>query len=66
MEPAKYVKVVVSYLAYLDREIHVPWRVDDVDVMVIPCTKSCRRLDRDALFSLEVHRVHLCAHPILK
>lgn len=43
----------------------MPWRVDDVDVMIIPFTKCSRRLDRDTLFSLEVHRVHLCPHPIL-
>ena len=42
-------------VAYLDREIDVPGRVDDVDVMVTPCAKCSRRLDRDTFLSLEVH-----------
>ena len=35
------------------------WSVDQVDQLVPPSTVCCCRLDCDALFPLELHRVHL-------
>ena len=56
----------------LDREVDVPWRVDDVDVVrlelllgAVPDAVRRRGLDRDPLLALEVHRVHLGADAVL-
>ena len=57
--------IVLNINTYLDSEIDVSGCVDDIDVVVVPCTERSRRLDGDALFSLKVHRVHLCPYSIL-
>ena len=49
--------------------------VDDVDAVLavmrrvrtllhVPVGKRSRRLDRDSLFTLQLHRVHLCADAV--
>lgn len=41
------------------------WRVDDVDVVLIPhCVCGCR-LNGDSPLSLQLHRVHHSTNPIL-
>jgi len=53
----------------LDGKVHVPRRVDDVDVVlasrVLPLAKGRRGLDSDALLPLELHGVHLRADAVL-
>ena len=39
-------------------EIGVAGSVDDVDVVVVPVEGGVLRADGDALFPLEIHRVH--------
>ncbi len=55
----------------LDREVDVPGGVDDVDVVrrelllrAAPHAVRRRRLDRDPLFPLEIHRVHFRADAV--
>ena len=43
---------------HLDREINVPRRVDDVDLVVVPVDGGRGRGDRDAALALQVHVVH--------
>mmetsp|Transcript_68574 Transcript_68574/g.163643 ORF Transcript_68574/g.163643 Transcript_68574/m.163643 type:complete len:345 (-) Transcript_68574:177-1211(-) len=50
---------------HLDGEVNVPRSIDNVDVIVLPSREGRRRLDRDALFSLEFHAVHLRTHAVL-
>ena len=50
---------------YLDGEVDVAGRVDDVDVVVPPPTVRRRRLNGDALLALQVHRVHLRPDAVL-
>lgn len=50
---------------YFNREIHVPRRIDDVDVMVLPQCVRCRRLDRNTTLSFQLHGIHSGAHVIL-
>ena len=40
------------------------WGVDDVEVRALPLAKRRGRLDRDALFALQVHAVHFCANTV--
>ena len=42
----------------LDREVHVPGRIDDVDAMVTPERRRGSRRDRDAALLLLRHPVH--------
>ena len=42
----------------LDREVHVPGRIDNVDPMVAPLGRRRRRRDRDAALLLLRHPVH--------
>ena len=42
----------------LAAEIRVAGRVHDVDVVVVPFERGVLRADGDALFPLEIHRVH--------
>ncbi len=42
----------------LAAEIGVAGRVDDVDVIVVPAKGRVLRPDGDALFALEIHRIH--------
>ena len=42
----------------LDREVHVPGRIDDVDTVVVPVAGRCRGSDRDAALLLLGHPVH--------
>ena len=42
----------------LDREVHVPGRIDDVDAMVVPEAGRCSRGDRDPALLLLGHPVH--------
>ena len=48
----------------LNREVHVAWRVDDVDFSVLPLAKGGGRLNSDALFTFQIHAVHFCANAI--
>ena len=43
---------------YLSSEVHVPWGVDDVDVVAVPLAGGCRCGDRDAPFLFLGHPVH--------
>ena len=45
----------------LDGEVDVPGGVDQVDDVAVPLAVGGRRLDRDPLLALEIHRVHLGA-----
>jgi hypothetical protein len=49
---------------HLDRKVDVPRRVDDVDLVVAPVAVRRRRLNGDALFAFEGHRVHLRADAV--
>ncbi len=49
----------------LDREIHVPGGVDDVDLVATPAAVGGGGLDRDAALALEVHAVHGRADVVL-
>jgi hypothetical protein len=49
----------------LDREVDVPGRVDDVDLVLLPPCEGRCRLDRDALLALQVHAVHLGPDAVL-
>ena len=49
----------------LDGEIDVAGRVDDIDLVTLPLAKGGRGLDRNALFALQIHAVHLGADPVL-
>lgn len=40
------------------------WSVDDIDVKVLPFAISCSGLDCNALFTLEIHRIHLGTNTI--
>ena len=42
----------------LDREIHMPRRIDDVDSMILPKTGRRRRSDRNAALLLLHHPIH--------
>ena len=42
----------------LDREVHVPGRIDDVDSMIVPEARRSRGSDRDAALLLLGHPVH--------
>ena len=50
---------------HLDGEVDVAGRVDDVDVVALPEAVRRSRLDGDAAFALEIHRVHLRADTVL-
>eukprot|EP00964_Phaeocystis_antarctica_P051198 scaffold29862_cov51-Phaeocystis_antarctica.AAC.3 len=55
---------------HLDREVDVARRVDDIDGVLValsclPAAVRRRRLDGDALLSLELHGVHRRANPVL-
>jgi len=50
---------------HFDREVHMAWCVDDVDLSVFPFAVGGCRLDCDALLPFEVHVVHLGPHAIL-
>lgn len=41
------------------------WRVNDVDVMVVPDGVGSSRLDGDASLSLQLHGVHGGSDPVL-
>ena len=49
----------------LDREVHVPRRIDDVDVVIRPDGVRRGRLDRDAALPFQLHGVHRRADGIL-
>ena len=42
---------------HLVREVHVPGRVDQVQLVALPEHAHCLRLDRDPALALELHRV---------
>jgi hypothetical protein len=59
---------------YLDREVDMSGRVDQVDVVFLilalvvllhPVTESRRRLNSDTLLTLQIHRVHLRTDRVL-
>jgi hypothetical protein len=39
-------------------------RTDNVNVRIVPSTKGGRRLNRNTLFSFQVHGIHLGAHAV--
>jgi hypothetical protein len=50
---------------HLDGEVHVPGRVDDVDVVVVPAGVGGRGGDRDPPLLLQLHVVHGRPRPLL-
>ena len=48
-----------------DGEVDVAGRVDDVDAVLAPLAERGGGLDRDALLTLQIHRVHLGADAVL-
>lgn len=44
---------------------YLPWRIDDVDGMVVPRSVSGRRCNRDTFFAFEFHAVHFRTDAIL-
>lgn len=51
--------------AHLDGEIDVARGVDDIDVGLLPPAVRGSGLDGDAFLPLQLHAVHLGAHPVL-
>lgn len=47
------------------RDRLLTWGINDVDLVVPPGAMRGCRLDRDALFPLQLHTVHLRPNPIL-
>ena len=73
LDPLRRVDDEQRALACLQRprdlvgEVHVAGRVDQVQLVALPCHAHRLRLDRDPALALEVHRVeHLRAHLALR
>uniref|UniRef100_A0A2P2LU99 Elongation factor G n=1 Tax=Rhizophora mucronata TaxID=61149 RepID=A0A2P2LU99_RHIMU len=45
-------------------KIHMPWRINDIYLVVIPGAVSGGGLDGDAFLSFQVHGIHLGAHAV--
>jgi hypothetical protein len=50
---------------YLNGEVDMARRVDNIDDMVAPLGEGGGGLDGDAALPLQLHAVHCCAHPVL-
>jgi hypothetical protein len=58
-------QVIVSEHQKADAYPNISYLLDNVDMRVSPSTKGCRTLNRDTLFTLKVHAVHLSTDTVL-